>query len=43
MNPRGLKFVYDGADLGKWILLALQSVHHAAQIHRNVIKGPVGT
>lgn len=42
MNPRGLKFVYCGADVGKWILLVLQRVHHAAKIYRNVTKGTQG-
>lgn len=43
MNPQGLKFVDGGADMGKWVLLALPSVHHAAKIYRNAIKGTAGT
>lgn len=42
MNPRGLKFVYCGADVGKWILLVLQRAHHAAKIYRNVTEGTQG-
>lgn len=43
MNPQGLKFIYGGADMGKWSLLSLQSADHTAKIYGNVIKGTAGT
>lgn len=42
MNPRGLKFIAGGADMGKWTLPALQSAHRT-EIYGNVIKGTAGT